>query len=266
MKNSICISSFLGAFFVLAFLIALQMLASLVLYELGFKFEAGDPVFSGLIMLFSNIIVIAALVRHNGFSYKNLFHENRSTVKSTILLLVFPILLTFVGSVFWLSDLTSLMLLFFPAHIDEYLMMSRFLSGGLVSIVVVCIIAPLMEELLFRGVMLRGFLKHYSEYTSIMLSAMLFSIAHLTLIQLPVTYILGTLLGWLYVRTKSLWPSILAHAIYNTCVMIFWSVSEEKIHQGSVTEFNSVGVTAIAIISSAIGFYMLRLLLVSKRG
>ncbi|PQJ49081.1 hypothetical protein BTO01_26715 [Vibrio jasicida] len=264
MKSSMSINSFWGALFIVACFIGLQFFVSFALYDLGFKFEAGDPMFTGIILLFSGAVTISALVSYNSISYQNLFHENRSTVKSTILLLILPISLTFVGCVFWLSDLTSLMLLFFPANLDEYLMMSRLLSGGVASIVVICVIAPLIEELLFRGIILRGFLKHYSDNTSILLSSMLFALAHLTLTQLPVAYVLGALLGWLYVKTKSLWASILAHGIYNMCVMLIWSVNDVKIQQEATIEFNPIGVTVMAIVSTAIGLYMLWLLLVPK--
>jgi membrane protease YdiL (CAAX protease family) len=77
------------------------------------------------------------------------------------------------------------------------------------------IVAPLTEEILFRGQMLRGFLARYAPPLAIGASAVFFSAMHLNPVQIPATLMLGILSGVLYARTRSIWPSIVAHAVNN---------------------------------------------------
>lgn len=88
-------------------------------------------------------------------------------------------------------------------------------TGGGATLVLFLIVAPLTEELIFRGLMLRGLLDHVRPAAAIALSALLFSIAHANPWQFGSTLILGTVLGWIYVRTRSVGLCIAAHAFHN---------------------------------------------------
>ena len=81
---------------------------------------------------------------------------------------------------------------------------------------VLVIVAPFTEEILFRGQFLRGFLGRYSPAVAIALSAGLFSAVHMNPVQIPATFMLGILSGFLYLRTRSVWPSIAAHMLNNS--------------------------------------------------
>jgi len=78
----------------------------------------------------------------------------------------------------------------------------------------VVLVGPPVEELLFRGVILRGMLARYSVRTALIASAAVFAVPHLDPLKLPITFALGLALGWLYVQSRSLWLPIAAHAIY----------------------------------------------------
>ncbi len=74
---------------------------------------------------------------------------------------------------------------------------------------------PPFEELLFRGVILRGMLARYPVSTALIASAAVFAIPHVDPVKLPVTFASGIALGWLYVQTRSLWLPIVTHALNN---------------------------------------------------
>jgi membrane protease YdiL (CAAX protease family) len=131
----------------------------------------------------------------------------------------------------------------------------------MVSIIVICIIAPFTEEVLFRGIILRGFLRSYSVNHAIILSALLFAVFHLTIAQLPIAFIMGVFLGWLYVQTRLLWPTILAHALYNFCVTLFWSTMDPS-ELLLTPEFNSIEILLASLLSTFIGLKMLMRILV----
>ncbi len=77
------------------------------------------------------------------------------------------------------------------------------------------IFAPILEEILLRGIILDGFLKRYSPTKAIVWSAVIFGVMHLNPVQAVGAFVLGIALGWLYYRTKSLWPCIFLHFVNN---------------------------------------------------
>ena len=77
------------------------------------------------------------------------------------------------------------------------------------------VIAPLTEEAVFRGLILGGLLRRYSAPTAILVSAVLFALWHRNPYQFVTAFYLGLLGGWIYVRTRSLWPCVILHALTN---------------------------------------------------
>lgn len=77
------------------------------------------------------------------------------------------------------------------------------------------LVAPLTEELLFRGIVLRGFLSRYATPKAVALSALLFALFHLNPWQFLGAFILGAVFGWWYVKCGSLVPCLVGHAIVN---------------------------------------------------
>lgn len=87
-------------------------------------------------------------------------------------------------------------------------------------IVYVCIVGPVMEELVFRGVILGGLLKKYSVKKSIIVSALLFGIIHLNGIQFIIGFLLGSLVGYIYVKTKSIYLCMYSHMLFNSIAFV----------------------------------------------
>ncbi len=83
------------------------------------------------------------------------------------------------------------------------------------------IIAPITEELLFRGIILRGLLSRHRPATAVVITAILFTVLHLNPWQFLSALFLGIVLGWFYVRSGSVAICILGHAIYNSTIVVF---------------------------------------------
>lgn len=81
--------------------------------------------------------------------------------------------------------------------------------------------APLSEEPLFRGLILGGFLLRYGPRKAILYSALLFALIHMNPWQFPIGFLSGLFLGWLTMRTGSLWPAIFAHFLNNLSASFF---------------------------------------------
>ena len=89
---------------------------------------------------------------------------------------------------------------------------------------VVGLMAPLAEELVFRGAILRSLLKWNSRpWVAIVISAVLFSAAHMNPAQMPHTFLIGLLLGWMYWRTNSIVPGVAFHWVNNTVAYVLYN-------------------------------------------
>jgi len=86
---------------------------------------------------------------------------------------------------------------------------------GFATLLTFVIAAPVLEELLFRGVILDGLLRRYSARTAILVSSLLFGFMHLNPIQFVTGTILGAFAGWVYFRSRSLLACILIHMAAN---------------------------------------------------
>ena len=75
--------------------------------------------------------------------------------------------------------------------------------------------APILEELIFRGVMLDGLLRRYKPLTAVLVSSLLFGLAHLNPWQFVTGFVLGCFLGWVYFRTGSVVACIVIHMSAN---------------------------------------------------
>jgi membrane protease YdiL (CAAX protease family) len=96
------------------------------------------------------------------------------------------------------------------------------------SFVVVCVTAPILEELFFRGLLLSGLLKNYSPRKAIMQSSLLFGLIHLYPMQAVSAMVMGLFLGWLYYRTQSLIACIVAHALNNTVAWVLMQQTSDQ--------------------------------------
>ena len=78
------------------------------------------------------------------------------------------------------------------------------------------VIAPLVEEIFFRGFLFQGFRQRYGWMPAIFLSSAIFGAAHLDPVSFIPTFVLGCILAYMYHRSNSLWPGILFHAAINS--------------------------------------------------
>ena len=91
-------------------------------------------------------------------------------------------------------------------------------DGGysLVSIILmVCVQPALIEELAFRGIVYKALDNALKPRETIIISAFLFAMLHLSLISMMHLMLLGLFFGYIRYKTKSIWPSVLAHFLHN---------------------------------------------------
>lgn len=90
---------------------------------------------------------------------------------------------------------------------------------------VIGLLAPLAEEMVFRGAILRQLLEsRFSPWTAIVLSALFFTLAHANPAQMPHAFLVGLLLGWMYWRTGSIVPAVAYHWVNNTIAYVVYNL------------------------------------------
>lgn len=116
---------------------------------------------------------------------------------------------------------------FFADHSLSYLMdmmpvsealesfQSQMEVAWLPALVLIVFIAPLVEEVIFRGIMLEGLLKKYDYRVAVFISALLFAVMHFNWIQGVNTFVLGLVISYVYYLTRSVKVAIVVHFMNN---------------------------------------------------
>lgn len=85
--------------------------------------------------------------------------------------------------------------------------------------------APVCEELVFRGAVLRALLRWTPRHWgAIAMSAFLFALVHANPAQMPHAFLAGLLMGWLYYRTDSILPGIAIHWVNNSVAYVLYNL------------------------------------------
>ncbi|MGP1664410.1 MAG: lysostaphin resistance A-like protein [Rhodanobacter sp.] len=92
---------------------------------------------------------------------------------------------------------------------------------------IVVTLGPLVEELLFRGVLLSALLRHLGTLWAVLVCSLLFALIHLPGLNflwyaVPNLFLLALALAWLRLHSRSIWPSVLAHSTNNLLAVSAW--------------------------------------------
>jgi membrane protease YdiL (CAAX protease family) len=137
-------------------------------------------------------------------------------------MLLLPITVSILGLGILLSELDNLLRFALPPpqwFLDLFNGLTDTSSVPWESFIALVIVAPLTEELFFRGLVLRGFLSRYSVPVSVLLSAFLFGLLHANPWQFFSATLLGIIFAWWFLRTRSLLPCLVGHSFNNSIVL-----------------------------------------------
>jgi membrane protease YdiL (CAAX protease family) len=163
------------------------------------------------------------------------------------------------GLIILSDELDRIIQIFIPA--PEYiidlngLLRPETITGFILLFIAVAIIAPLGEELLFRGFLQQVLEKHWKDVTkAILVTSLFFALIHMNPYWFAQIYILGVMLGFLSWKTGSVLPSLILHGLNNTMAMIF-AFSEAG--EGNIYIWNghvAPWIIIIALACTVIGF------------
>lgn len=124
-----------------------------------------------------------------------------------------------IGQILALIELNFLSAIQFPFYSPDFSTADYTLLETVLMNLYVCILGPVMEELIFRGFLLRSLQKHGISFATIF-TAILFTLYHMNLVQLCVPMLVGLYLAMLTIRTDSLIPAICCHILNNSLAML----------------------------------------------
>lgn len=123
-------------------------------------------------------------------------------------------------------------------------------------VIMVAVLAPIFEEILFRGILMKGMLNNkMNPYWAIVLSAFIFGAIHVFPWQFLGAFLLGMVLGLVYWKTKSLLLPILMHAFNNfiaAMLMIFVKVDSLE----ALIKIDAIYLFGIGILIFSISLYL----------
>ena len=209
------------------------------------KFAPGEMTYTttGIAMILSGIAMIWHLIhfKYVKFNLKSFSEVSGKTIGLSIPLIVAGMLFINLCSEFLgLPDLMQ----------DTFLGMSRNVFG----IISITIMAPLVEELLFRGA-IQGYMlrKGMKPLNTILIASAIFGIVHMNPIQIPFAFAIGLIFGWLYYRTGSVVPGIIGHFINNSIACLQMATLTEEEFNTKTIEWLGAGPTyALFAISLAV--------------
>jgi len=129
------------------------------------------------------------------------------------------LLAIFIISFIYVFVLSSVFGIEAPSSKIEILVSNRSVSNTIL-LIVVAFIGPVVEEVFFRGFLYSAFRKSWGVFPALFISSILFSVVHLQVYSFIPLFLIGWLLAYLFEKTRSLFPAIFLHAVYNLILIL----------------------------------------------
>ena len=115
------------------------------------------------------------------------------------------------------------------AWLDSYSEAAADLGGGtVVGALAVALLAPIVEEFIFRGLIMTRLSRAMPGWLAVMLSAAIFGACHGHPVWFGYAFALGLFFGFMDLKADSIWPSILGHLAFNAIGQIVSAVPETE--------------------------------------
>lgn len=107
-----------------------------------------------------------------------------------------------------------------PEALNPFEFLTRAPGGRLALTVFAVGFAPIVEELVFRGLLQRPLERRWGPALGIALAALLFAAVHLLPWVMPLHFVLGLLFGWTVYAARSIWAGVILHAANNALAVV----------------------------------------------
>lgn len=120
----------------------------------------------------------------------------------------------------------------------------------------IALVPAVAEEILFRGVLTRALAARHGMATAVILSAAVFALYHLSPARLLSTFALGAVLAVVALRSGSIVPGMIVHALGNAAAVIFGRLSETSPAVRAISD-HGLASASIAVVLCVIGIWLI---------
>ena len=140
----------------------------------------------------------------------------------------------------------------------QFMLNRHTISELILNLVFISLFAAVGEELFFRGVLQRLFIRAFKDpWAGIVLTAVIFSAFHLQFYGFFPRLFLGIILGAIYWYSGSLWTAILAHFCYDGFIIVLVYLNPKMIENTNQPMIDSTAIGLYALIGTAISFFLI---------
>ncbi|MFW6363594.1 MAG: CPBP family intramembrane glutamic endopeptidase [Spirochaeta sp.] len=125
-----------------------------------------------------------------------------------------------------------------------------FPQGLLIRIILLAVLVPIIEEIIYRGIILHRLLEVFSPRTAVLVSAIIFAIIHLDPVQSIYTFLMGLLIGWIYIQSRRLKLVIWIHIAFNGYGTLLSELGLEEMGERFLTIYSVAFLAVILIFGS----------------
>ena len=193
--------------------------------------ESHQKIITFISFIVGQTFMIVPLIVFLKFKKLPLFHSVRFKVLkySTIK----PIILFSTGLIILSDEVDRIIQLFVPTPeyvLDlNYLLKPDSFLGATLLFIAVVILAPLGEEIVFRGFLQQILEKHWKDITqAILFTSLIFSLIHMNPYWFVQIYFLGVILGFLAWKTKSIIAPLILHSLNNSMALLLSSLDLQQ--------------------------------------
>jgi len=123
----------------------------------------------------------------------------------------------------------------------------------IIEILAIGLLGPFLEEIIFRGIILRRFLKtNMKVLLAIFLQALLFGIIHLNILQGLYAFMIGIIFGLIYYWCRSIWLPVIMHALFNSISVILSNLSPESVLMEALNNLSYGAFVIITVVSAIV--------------
>lgn len=256
-KNNIRIAFGIVALSLLGALIIGVALVSLFT-ELLLNFDSTN--ISLISMLISTMLIgvpVIIYLRFNGLSIRNRLRINRISINTILSIIIISI-----GFIIIVDELDRIVYKLFgqPEYLQELVEQLQITSifNGFFIILTTVLVAPFVEEMLFRGYLQKVLEESWKDITkAILVTSMFFALVHFNPYWIVQIYLLGLVLGYLTWRTNSIIPGIILHGLNNGFAVALNNVEDVFSRYYNWYEHVNPLWIFIAIVLIILGFKML---------
>lgn len=211
-------------------------------YEQLYDYAFGSPAFVAITMLtylFANVGFALLGLKWSKTKFSSLIQTKNFSFGQTLKYCVCAIFIQYVAAIFSMGISDIIDKYGYSIDVMDDSAMAQTTLGMVLMIIYTCIIAPVTEELFYRGMLLKTFSKANQRF-AIIASSVFFGLAHGNIRQFLLAFLLGIFLSHITMKHNSLLPSVIVHIFVNSLSTIINELSERELGDNFLMVINII--------------------------